>query len=251
MTTGGSTSGRCTSAVEQRLAPEAPARQQPGDRDAERQAPPRSRPAAIRRRQPDRGPFLGGEVSHSSSIDRRESRADVGRHQEREAVLLEHRLAPSPTAQESEKGGRVGVRRRRGRARPDRRSADASPPGTCRRSSRSARPRRRSRRRCRAAPRRARPAPARRARSRPARPCPRRAAQTPSFSSAALPYLPAGTALTSPIASRPSPTQLGEIEARRDRRRCDLAVLRRDQHQPVAEQVDARVGPGSASCSAA
>ena len=49
-------------------------------------------------------------------------------------------------------------------------------------------------------------APARRARSRPAPPCLRRAAQTPSVSSAALPYLPAGTALTSPMASRPSPS---------------------------------------------
>ena len=35
--------------------------------------------------------------------------------------------------------------------------------------------------------------------------------------------------------------ELREIEARADRHIADLGILRRDQHQPVAEQIDAGV----------
>ena len=68
-------------------------------------------------------------------------------------------------------------------------------------------------------------------------------AQMPSFSSALLAYLPTGTEFTSPVAMRPSPTSLARSKPWRDRDLLDLGVLRRDQHQPVAEQVDARVVP--------
>ena len=63
----------------------------------------------------------------------------------------------------------------------------------------------------------------------------------PSFSSAALAYLPTGTELTSPVAMRPSPTSLARSKPCADRHVVDLGILRRDQHQLVAEQVDARV----------
>ena len=127
-------------------------------------------------------------------------------HQEREAVLLEHRLGDA-AAQESEIRGGLGLGvRGRGDRIDDRR--DASRPGRRRRSSRSARPWRRSRTRCRARLRRARPAPARRAHCRPSRTCSRTEAQMPSFSSALLAYLPTGTEFTSPVAMRPSPISL-------------------------------------------
>ena len=35
--------------------------------------------------------------------------------------------------------------------------------------------------------------------------------------------------------------QSGEIEARPDRHVADLGILRRDEHQPIAEQIDPRV----------
>ena len=56
-------------AVEQRLAPEVLARQQPGDRDAERQRHHR-RHQRDAQRQADRGPFFGGEVEHHSLAGR-------------------------------------------------------------------------------------------------------------------------------------------------------------------------------------
>ena len=67
------------------------------------------------------------------------------------------------------------------------------------------------------------------------------AAQTPSFSSAALAYLPAGTARTSPTAMRPSPASLAMSKPWPIVDVVELGILRRDQHQPVAEQVDAGV----------
>ena len=107
---------------------------------------------------------------------------------------------------------------RGGRAPPDRRSADGCPRGRCRRPSRWSRRRRRWRRRCRAAPRRARPAPAPRARSRPAPRWSATPSQTPRLSSAALPYLPAGTAVDVGHRQPAVAERAGEVEARRDRR---------------------------------
>ena len=47
--------------------------------------------------------------------------------------------------------------------------------------------------------------------------------------------------LTSPVAMRPSPTSLARSKPGPIVDIVDLGILRRDQHQPVAEQVDARV----------
>ena len=179
---------------EQRLAPElarAPAASATGD--AERQAgdgrPGRDLQADSR------------TAVHSSAGAAMSSRsaAVARRGQHREALLLERRLAPVGVCEIVEEGsasaslGIAAVTRHR---IDDRRvavlgeGADDLRPW--------ARRRRRCCRRCRAAPRRATPAAAPRARSRPGRRLSATPSQTPSFSSAALPYLPAGTESTWP-----------------------------------------------------
>ena len=168
-------------AVEQRLAPEAAARQQPA-----RSAMPSGRLASIAHSrhleaEPDRRPLLGLSASSpSAAIQLTPVHVDPGAAgcrqrwrvgaQDREALFLEQR----PGLGRLQKRGRprhrrswrVGGQRDRiddRRMRIVREGADDLHA--------SARRRRRSGRRCRAAPRRARPAAARRARSRPARSC--------------------------------------------------------------------------------
>src|SRR4029434_6362412 len=69
---------------------------------------------------------------------------------------------------------------------------------------------------------------------------------TPSFTSAALPYLPAGTASTFAIAKRPSPKPLASPNP------CLIsiawALLGSDQHDALAKQVGARVGLDQVPC---
>ena len=66
------------------------------------------------------------------------------------------------------------------------------------------------------------------------------ACHAPSFSSAALAYLPTGTALTSPVAILPSPASLARSKPWPIVDIVDLGILRRDQHDAVAEQIDPR-----------
>ena len=197
-------------------------------RDAERRRHQRRDDGDPQRKQ-DRRPFCRREFEHALG-----RRAD----QEREAVFLEDGLGRR-RAQEGEIAGGFRLRSRRRRDRIDDRR-DANPPGRCRRSSRRVRPWRRSHRRCRARLRRAPPAPAPRARFRPSRISARPHVHAPSFSSAALAYLPTGTDLTSPVAILPSPASLARSKPWSDRHVVDLGILRRDQHDLVAEQVDPR-----------
>ena len=96
--------------------------------------------------------------------------------------------------------------------------------------------RRRSGRRCRAALRRSRPGPAPRARSPPA-PAAGDGIPNAELFSAALPYLPAGTAFGSPIASLPLPSSApARIPAATAS--LTLAVLRRDEHERLPSRFE-------------
>ena len=136
---------------------------------------------------------------------------------------------PSPTASTSGKRRRRHLSKRPS-ARPDRRSADACLPGKCRAPSRPVRRSHRSGRRCRARPRRVDTSFSAARTFSACATFASTAAQTPSASSAALPYLPAGTALTSPMASLLSPIRLDQVEVRRDLD-IGLGVRGRDKHE--------------------
>src|SRR5262245_55327796 len=67
------------------------------------------------------------------------------------------------------------------------------------------------------------------------------ACHAPSFSRAALAYLPTGTSRTSPVTIQPSPRELGKIKVRSDRDTVEFGILWCDQHKSVAQQIEPRV----------
>ena len=232
MTTGGSTSGRCTNASNSALSPEIAAREQP--RDADRDAagwPQRSRQATLR-------------LSETSfGLGRRTG--SVTRSVESEAMLARRFAAPAGRRRNPAKGAAAGfapLTRASGYTIGGCESGgNVSATTTC------ARRPRRSGRRCRAALRRARPA------QRGAHVLGRRDAAGDCVPDAELFQCRlARTCLRARAEDRPARDDRCRARGQRDsRRRLQLQRLcgRRDENEPVAEQIRAasraRAGPSS------
>ena len=218
--------------VEQRAAPEAAAREQPGDADRRNRAGDQRRDARDLQAEPDDRDLVRGPVTSWS--------------EHREALSLEHGAGRGRSAGTRRAFAAAGLRVWRQRRR-DKRWADARTPGNV-----STTPTRGSSDGVGAIDDAERRLAARDQQQRGADVLRRRPAwlatpsQTPSAVSAACAYLPAGTAAGSASASRSRPSAAasgnpGAIFSVDRRRR------RRDQDQPIAEQVDARLGAGPAA----
>ena len=210
--------------IDQRLSGKGIARQTIGHQDRQRQA---ADDADHRdpQTQLEDAEFVRAESEHGL-LRQSEAVFLPGRSRRRRAQVVEQRLCRRATCSSRA-------------APPDRRSADSCPAETCRRSARPCRTARRSSRRCRTAPRRATRAPARRARSRRARPASRRRPDA-QFLERGLAVFAGRHAVGIGHRELFLPERGRETEIRADLERR-LARRRRDQHERVAQQIDARI----------